>query len=207
MHVRTIQCSILTSAIVDPLSNSVPSSRRSESQLSQRGTPQAPSGYVPSDVSCPSTRPTIRNGSTLSDQELEWLPKRRNATIPYIRQLLKRINIPNFDSDEYLKNAETNTTALPNIGIAVSGGGYRAMLSGAGALAAWDIRSDGSQKEGNLGGLLQSATYLSGLSGGGWLVGSLMMNNWTSVQESVNYPGIWQLQNSIFEGMSLAPGR
>lgn len=89
----------------------------------------------------------------------------------------------------------------------MSGGGYRAMLSGAGALAAWDIRSDGSQKEGNLGGLLQSATYLSGLSGGGWLVGSLMMNNWTSVQESVNYPGIWQLQNSIFEGMSLAPGR
>lgn len=74
------------------------------------------------------------------------------------------------------------------------------MLSGAGALAAWDIRTDGTTKEGNLGGILQSATYISGLSGGSWLLGSLMINNWTSVQESVNYPGIWQLQNSIFEG-------
>lgn len=27
-----------------------------------------------------------------------------------------------------------------------------------------------------------------------------MMNNFTSVQESVNYPGIWQLENSILEG-------
>jgi lysophospholipase len=117
-----------------------------------------------------------------------------------MRTLLKRLAIPGFDSEEYLKNAETDATAVPNIGIAISGGGYRAMLCGAGALAAWDIRSDGSDKDGNLGGLLQSATYLAGLSGGGWLVGSLMMNNFTSVQESVNYPGIWQLENSILEG-------
>ncbi|RSM07801.1 hypothetical protein CEP52_005007 [Fusarium oligoseptatum] len=170
------------------------------SSLSRRGSPQAPNGYVPAEVTCPSERPTIRNGTHISDQEREWLPKRRNETIPYIRTLLKRISIPGFDSDEYLKDVENNSTALPNIGIAVSGGGYRAMLCGAGALAAWDDRSDGSDKDGNLGGLLQSATYLSGLSGGGWLVGSLMMNNFTSVQESVNYPGIWQLENSILEG-------
>ncbi|KAJ3457714.1 hypothetical protein MRS44_014855 [Fusarium solani] len=168
--------------------------------LSRRGSPQAPNGYVPTEVTCPSERPSIRNGTRISDQEREWLPKRRNETIPHIRTLLKRIAIPGFDSDEYLKDVENNSTALPNIGIAVSGGGYRAMLCGAGALAAWDDRSDGSDKDGNLGGLLQSATYLSGLSGGGWLVGSLMMNNFTSVQESVNYPGIWQLENSILEG-------
>ncbi|KAK2678367.1 Lysophospholipase, catalytic domain [Fusarium oxysporum f. sp. vasinfectum] len=168
--------------------------------VSKRGTPQAPNGYVPSKVDCPSTRPTIRNGSSISSMERDWIPKRRNETISPIRTLLKRLAIPGFDSEEYLKDAETDPTALPNIGIAISGGGYRAMLCGAGALAAWDIRSDGSDKDGNLGGLLQSATYLSGLSGGGWLVGSLMMNNFTSVQESVNYPGIWQLENSILEG-------
>ncbi|KAJ4263010.1 Lysophospholipase 1 [Fusarium torreyae] len=168
--------------------------------FSKRGTPQAPDGYVPAEVDCPSTRPTIRNGSTISSMEREWLPKRRNETISPIRTLLKRLAIPDFDSEEYLKDAEKDATALPNIGIAISGGGYRAMLCGAGALAAWDIRSDGSDKDGNLGGLLQSATYLSGLSGGGWLVGSLMMNNFTSVQESVNYPGVWQMENSILEG-------
>ncbi|KAI5468054.1 lysophospholipase catalytic domain-containing protein [Mariannaea sp. PMI_226] len=170
------------------------------SRPSRRGTNEAPNGYVPTEVSCPSTRPSIRKGSNISDEELAWLPKRRNATIPYIRQFLERIAIPDFDSKAYLKDVETDSTALPNIGIAMSGGGYRAMLSGAGALAAWDIRTDGTTKPGNLGGLLQSATYLSGLSGGSWLIGSLTINNWTSVQESVNYGGIWQLQNSIFEG-------
>lgn len=74
------------------------------------------------------------------------------------------------------------------------------MLNGAGAIAAFDSRSDGSTDKGNLGGLLQSATYLAGLSGGGWLVGSLYTNNFTSVQASVNSDVIWQLGNSIFEG-------
>ncbi|KAM0199404.1 hypothetical protein ACHAPA_009704 [Fusarium lateritium] len=168
--------------------------------ISKRGTPQAPNGYVPSKVDCPNTRPTIRNGTSISKMERDWIPKRRNETIAPMRTLLKRLAIPGFDSEEYLKNAETDATAVPNIGIAISGGGYRAMLCGAGALAAWDIRSDGSDTDGNLGGLLQSATYLAGLSGGGWLVGSLMMNNFTSVQESVNYPGVWQFENSILEG-------
>ncbi|KAM5356591.1 hypothetical protein ACJ41O_003237 [Fusarium nematophilum] len=185
-------------------SNSLPpssfASRSAALRRSKRGSPQAPDGYVPAEVDCPSERPRIRNGTRISDEEREWLPLRRNETIPYIRELLKRISIPGFDSDEYLADVESDAAALPNIGIAISGGGYRAMLSGAGALAAWDIRSDGSDKDGNLGGLLQSATYLSGLSGGGWLVGSLMMNNFTSVQESVNYPGIWQMEYSILEG-------
>ncbi|CAM1502706.1 Fc.00g074820.m01.CDS01 [Cosmosporella sp. VM-42] len=170
------------------------------SDVARRGTPEAPNGYVPTEGNCPSTRPTIRNGTSLSQMEKDWLPKRRNETIAPIRDLLSRIAIPGFDSEAYLKDVETDATALPNIGLAVSGGGYRAMLNGAGALAAWDIRSDGSDKAGNLGGLLQSATYLTGLSGGGWLVGSLLMNNFTSVQESVNFPGVWQLQHSIFEG-------
>lgn len=74
------------------------------------------------------------------------------------------------------------------------------MLNGAGAVAAWDDRSPGSQENGNLGGLLQSATYLSGLSGGGWLVGSLYANNFTTVVESVDYSGIWSFQDSILRG-------
>lgn len=74
------------------------------------------------------------------------------------------------------------------------------MLNGAGALAAWDSRSDGSQTAGNLGGLLQSATYLSGLSGGGWLVGSIYTNNFTSVQDAVNSPSIWMFDDSILKG-------
>ncbi|PHH74587.1 hypothetical protein CDD80_2987 [Ophiocordyceps camponoti-rufipedis] len=47
---------------------------------------------------------------------------------------------------------------MPNIGIAVSGGGYRAMMTGAGVLAAFDDRTAGTVAPGGLGGLLQSAT-------------------------------------------------
>ncbi|GJN83017.1 lysophospholipase 1 [Purpureocillium lilacinum] len=174
--------------------------RLDTSSLQERAINRSPQGYTPSPVDCPSQRPQIRNGSSLSPEEKAWLPKRRNDTIPHIRSLLKRIAIPGFDSDGYLKNVEKNATALPNIGLAVSGGGYRAMLNGAGALAAWDSRSDGSQTAGNLGGLLQSATYLSGLSGGGWLVGSIYTNNFTSVQDAVNSPSIWMFDDSILKG-------
>lgn len=74
------------------------------------------------------------------------------------------------------------------------------MLNGAGAVAAFDSRSPGSSSKGNIGGLLQSATYISGLSGGGWLVGSIYTNNFTTVQNAVNSGTIWQFGQSILEG-------
>lgn len=75
------------------------------------------------------------------------------------------------------------------------------MLNGAGAVSAWDDRSPGSTDNGGLGGLLQSATYISGLSGGGWLVGSIYTNNFTTVQAAINSKKIWQFQDSILKGM------
>lgn len=105
--------------------------------------------------------------------------------------------------NQYLNTHRDNTTALPNIAISFSGGGYRALLNGAGALAAFDNRTSGSTNAGHLGGLLQSATYVSALSGGGWLIGSIYANNFTSVEaitkEGENTP-IWQFQNSLFTG-------
>ncbi|KAL9084882.1 MAG: hypothetical protein Q9165_007835 [Trypethelium subeluteriae] len=119
--------------------------------------------------------------------------------------LLSRLNISGFDAVGYINNNAHNASALPNIGIAVSGGGYRACTNGAGALAAFDNRTANSTESGMLGGLLQASTYLAGLSGGGWLVGSLYVNNFTSVQAIQNTTtdvsgSLWQFGNSIFEG-------
>ncbi|KAK7561915.1 lysophospholipase catalytic domain-containing protein [Phyllosticta citricarpa] len=173
--------------------------------LHKRGSPDAPNGYTPSRVDCPSSRPQLRNALALSQEETSWLKSRRNATIPAMRDLLGRLSITGFDSNSYFNNHASNDSALPNIAVAVSGGGYRAMLNGAGAVAAYDSRTENSTAKGHLGGLLQSSTYLAGLSGGGWLVGSLYTNNFTSVQAIINtspeYSGsLWQLENSIFEG-------
>lgn len=120
-----------------------------------------------------------------------------------MRDLLGRLNVTGLDTNSYIDNNRNNASALPNIGIAVSGGGYRALMNGAGAIAAFDSRTNNSTGAGHLGGLLQSATYLAGLSGGGWLVGSLFTNNFTSVQNILNEGdsgSVWQFSNSIFEG-------
>ena len=66
--------------------------------------------------------------------------------------------------------------------MAFSGGGYRAMLGSAGALMALDDRNSFDTP---LGGILQSANYISGLSGSSWLLGSLAMQNFTTVEEVV----------------------
>ncbi|KAH9820428.1 Lysophospholipase, catalytic domain [Teratosphaeria destructans] len=117
------------------------------------------------------------------------------------------MNISGLDTDSYISKHQNNASALPNIGIAVSGGGYRAMLNGAGVLEAFDNRTVNATNTGQLGGLLQAATYLAGLSGGSWLVGSLYANNFTSIDQilaqdtSADDSGdLWQLGNSIFEG-------
>jgi lysophospholipase len=120
-----------------------------------------------------------------------------------LRQLLVRLNITGFDAVRYMDTHRDNITALPNIALAISGGGYRALLNGAGALAAFDSRTTNSTDKGHLGGLLQSSTYISALSGGGWLTGSIFANNFTSVQSILDEgdkAGIWQFQNSLFEG-------
>lgn len=130
---------------------------------------------------------------------------RRNNTVSAMRDLLGRLNITGLDTNSYIDNNANNASALPNIGIAVSGGGYRALMNGAGAVAAFDNRTVNSTAAGHLGGLLQASTYLAGLSGGSWLVGSLYVNNFTSVQEildldTANGGAVWQFGNSILEG-------
>ncbi|KAI9733099.1 MAG: Lysophospholipase 1 [Cirrosporium novae-zelandiae] len=172
--------------------------------LQQRGLPNAPDGYTPKAVTCPSNRPSIRSADGLSTNETSWLELRRNATVEPMRNLLNRMNITGFDATSYINNHADNASALPNIGIAVSGGGWRALMNAAGAVKAFDNQTSNSTSTGQLGGLLQSSTYLSGLSGGGWLVGSLSINNFSSVTDLLDETSgnVWEFSNSIFQGPS-----
>lgn len=121
-----------------------------------------------------------------------------------MKDLLRRVNISGFDTDAYMNKHQQDASALPTIGIAMSGGGYRAMLNGAGVIQAFDNRSANSTSPGHLGGLLQAATYLSGLSGGSWLVSTLYANNNTSVDRIISSAAdsgnLWQLDNTILQG-------
>lgn len=181
-----------------------PTSRNHDLHI--RSAPDAPDGYTPAVVDCPAQRPSIRNARGLSSNETEWLASRRKNTIPPMRSLLASMNITGLDTNSYLDQHSSNTSLLPNIAIAASGGGYRALLNGAGSIAAFDSRTaHNSTAAAALSGLLQSATYLAGLSGGSWLVGSLYVNNFTSIQsildlDTAKRGSLWQFGNSIFEG-------
>ncbi|KAI1739119.1 lysophospholipase [Xylaria scruposa] len=169
-----------------------------------RAAPDSPSGdYAPATVDCPSQKPTIRSGATLSPEEAAWLQKRRPNTIDPMKAFFKLANIPDFDAASYVDSHSTNFSIVPNVGIAMSGGGYRALMNGAGFIAAADSRTPGTTNAGGIGNLLQASTYLAGLSGGSWLVGSIFANNFSTIpQLRDGQPGssLWQFSNSIFQG-------
>ncbi|KAM3067079.1 Lysophospholipase 1 [Clarireedia jacksonii] len=172
--------------------------------VTKRGAPDSPTGgYAPGNVDCPSDRPIIRSASALSPNETEWLLLRRNKSIAPMISFLNRANISRFNASEYISKISNEQKILPNIGIAISGGGYRAMLNGAGFIAAADSRTENSTNGGGIGGLLQSATYMSGLSGGAWLVGSIYINNFstvTALRDGSSDSSVWQFSNSILKG-------
>jgi lysophospholipase len=173
----------------------------------RRGLPDAPSGYTPAEVNCPSTRPSIRLADGLSQNEIDWTKKRRQNTLNPMKELLSRLDITGLNTTSYINSHSNDLSNIPNIGIAASGGGWRALLNAAGAVAAFDSRTANATNAGHLGGLLQSSTYLAGLSGGSWLVGSLFMNNFTTVPSLLDSVAtdtasgfLWGFEESILAG-------
>lgn len=161
-------------------------------------------GYAPSRVNCEEDIQLVRKADGLSSNETQWLEKRDANTREALQSFLERATA-NFSDNALVSQLfdPSDDSNVPRIAVACSGGGYRAMLSGAGMLSAMDNRTEGANAHG-LGGLLQSTTYLTGLSGGAWLVGSLAWNNWTSVQDIVDHTSekgsIWDITNSLGQG-------
>ncbi|CAI7613470.1 unnamed protein product [Penicillium discolor] len=168
----------------------------------QRALPNAPDGYVPTSVSCPASRPTVRSAAKLSSNETSWLEVRRGKTLSAMKDFFGHVKVGDYDVVGYLDKHSGNSSSLPNIGIAVSGGGWRALMNGAGAVKAFDSRTNNASTTGHLGGLLQSATYIAGLSGGSWLLGSIYINNFTTIDKLQTHTdgSVWQFGNSIIEG-------
>lgn len=167
-----------------------------------RALPDAPDGYVPTKVACAGTRPTVRSAAKLSTNETDWLKTRREKSLTAMHDFFGHVKVGDYDVTGWLDKHKSNTSNIPNIGIAVSGGGYRALMNGAGAIKAFDSRTYNATTEGHLGGLLQSSTYVAGLSGGSWLLGSIYINNFTSIDKLQTHTdgSVWQFGNSILEG-------
>ena len=148
----------------------------------------------------------MRDASSKSNNETAWLELRRNNTIAPMKTLLNRLFTSDFNAGQYIDRHSNNASTLPNIGIAVSGGGWRALLNGAGALKVFDSRTSNANTDGHLGGLLQASTYVAGLSGGSWLVGSMFINNFSSVQalQQNSDSTVWEFGRSIIKGPEMS---
>ncbi|ODQ78664.1 hypothetical protein BABINDRAFT_172025 [Babjeviella inositovora NRRL Y-12698] len=156
--------------------------------------------YAPYTVLCP-TESLVRPAKGLRREEEEYIANRQKLTQHSVRSFLHRVNITNFDYDGFLLQLAKPIT----LGIAISGGGYRAMLTGAGVLAALDERTQASEGAGHLGGLLQSASYISGTSGGSWLIMSLVFNDYRPVELMMDEPlGLWDFEEPLLEGLGMA---
>ncbi|KAF9461302.1 phospholipase B [Collybia nuda] len=142
--------------------------------------------YAPSsNVQCPdiSTAPLIRvftpENQTLHPDETEYIGQRTSKVLPdaWSAWLGGELPAHGYDLADF-------GGKYPKIGIAIPGGGLRSALYAAGTLNALDARND-SAKAAGTGGLLQVASYISGLSGGSWITGSLYFNNWPKINELV----------------------
>ena len=165
----------------------------------------------PTKVACPSNVPLVRSAGpasnqTLSSGESAYVSSRTKNVLPGAWEAyLKSVNatssspLPSYVSS-ILSNSSNGT--FPRLGIAVSGGSYRAALFGGGVLSSLDGRNTTAVSKGT-GGLLQAATYLSGLSGGSWLITALTQANFPTIADLVFPPTTSASSsdpNSIFGG-------
>jgi hypothetical protein len=124
----------------------------------------SPKDYAPqTNVQCPDTNktPLIRDftpqSQSLNEGEAAYVAEREKSVIPQAyKDWVGNGSALGYKLDDFAN--------FSRIGIAISGGGYRAAQYGAGVLSGLDARND-SAKAAGTGGLLQVATYISALSG------------------------------------------
>lgn len=116
--------------------------------------------YAPVKIQCPKEYTWIRPADSLSQGEKDYLNQRS--------PLLKNAWTQRL-TDVGLKAPPR----MPVVAMAISGGGYRAMISGSG------MAFQQNNSVGIVGDLLGVSSYVSGLSGGGWALASFFANDGT----------------------------
>ncbi|KIJ59975.1 hypothetical protein HYDPIDRAFT_117882 [Hydnomerulius pinastri MD-312] len=148
--------------------------------------------YTPQTGLCPEGFSLVRETGPPSQQsinpdELHYISSRKTSVLPGAwKTYLENVRRKYPDLPGYVTSilASEHAERAPTFSIATSGGGYRAALFGAGVLNAIDGRNSSSVDVGT-GGLLQTASYLAGLSGGSQLVTSLAQADFPTMGELI----------------------
>lgn len=117
-----------------------------------------PRGYAPYNVTCPSGITWNRPADSLSSVETDYLNQRQ----------------PALDSAWQSRTSAQGLTMpsrTPKVAMALSGGGYRAMIHGSGQAFLQNTT------QGSVGDVLGLTSYVGGLSGGSWAISTWMAND------------------------------
>ena len=137
----------------------------------------------PYEVQCPN-EPLIRiaNG-TLCTRELEHLQARSQFLRDAFAQFLGGLDLVRFNPTTISRLAEEP----PMIGVAISGGGYRSMLTASGVF-----------QEMNKVGLMDCVSYIAGVSGGAWLLMDLVFHGF-DIEAALKG---WNFETDLLKGIS-----
>jgi len=122
--------------------------------------------YAPVPATCPSTSLVRVSSTDLSSSEESYRVARKAIADKALKSWLAKTN-----------SGFSTSCEMPTVALTSSGGGYRALLIGAGVIQAMDGRDSSSSTS----GLYQALTYHSGLSGGAWLLSSIASNNFPTI--------------------------
>lgn len=146
---------------------------------------------------CNNTFSTTNFNQALCEEEEAYVYNRQKLTRSALLAFFDSVGVPKFDHASFLENYKHPLT----VSLAFSGGGYRSMLTGSGALAAFDIRTPCQSNCGNLGNLLQGTSYIGGISGGAFLVMSTFTNDFKPVHELLFDGKTWNFQEQLLQGI------
>eukprot|EP00122_Pirum_gemmata_P008328 Pgem_evm1s7676 len=117
----------------------------------------------------------------LCNEEKEWIKQKDIKLKKQWIDYLNNLKLTNFDVEKTVSNKNLR---FPRIGIASSGGGFRAMLNGAGVINALDRRDNEAWAK-KSGGIWQLSSYFIGLSGSSWLASGLLAYDFPTPKEYV----------------------
>ncbi|KAF4991744.1 hypothetical protein FGRMN_7634 [Fusarium graminum] len=149
--------------------------------------PKSGSAYTPKHATCP-LGSIVRGSTGICAAESDYVTRRHREASTALKKWLRSVD-EGFNEvvKEWSAHGYRKGTNAPVVALTSSGGGYRAMLSGAGVVKAFDGRE---KVKTGVSGLYQALTYHAGLSGGSWLLSSLAGND---------YPTISSLQKKLWE--------
>lgn len=139
--------------------------------------------FEPFEVNCPSyTLVRDARDKLICQKERKYIERRDAYTKEKLGEFLGSLELLQLNYDEI----KALLKITPHMGVAISGGGYRSMLTASGYL----------MEMGNVG-LTDCLSYISGLSGGSWVLLDLILHDF-SINQTVKD---WKLDDKLLKGV------